>query len=145
MKMIEQFKAVPKYNFVGFVTIMENNVPFPKRVLSILKRIPITFCNELSSNIRELLKTQSFRHGSIMKYINLGKKSPSISESLNTSMAQSPLAICSKTLSLKLISPVLKHLSERISYVQSVVQPALFIQYSVKAVLDGILHKRRCT
>ena len=52
MKLIEQYKVVPKYHFVGFVTIIENNVPFPKRVLSILKRIPITFCNELSSNIR---------------------------------------------------------------------------------------------
>ena len=26
-----------------------------------------------------------------------------------------------------------------------IVQPALFIQYSVKAVLDGVLHERRCT
>ena len=76
MKLIEQFKAVPKYHFVGFVTILENIVPFPKRVLSIFKRITITFCNELSSNIREFLKTQSFRHGSIMKYIHLGKKIP---------------------------------------------------------------------
>ena len=40
---------------------------------------------------------------------------------------------------------VKKHLSERISYRQNIVQPALFIQYSVKAVLDGVPHERRCT
>ena len=38
-----------------------------------------------------------------------------------------------------------KHLYERRSYRQNIVQPALFIQYSVKAVLDGVLYERRCT
>jgi len=138
MKSIEQFKAVPKYHFVGFVLIMENNVSFPKRVLSILKRIPITFCNELSSNIREFLKTQSLRHWSIMKYIHLGKKIPFNFGISTRNMQQDTLLKTDFT-------SVEKHLSERISYRQSIVQPALFIQYSVKAVLDGVLHKRRCT
>ena len=38
MKLIEQLKAVLKYQFVEFVTIMENRVPFTERILRIFER-----------------------------------------------------------------------------------------------------------